>query len=69
MNTNDRRRKNLLWPKRQFASFGPRCARGGSFVATGGVAGVVFVVVGVGVDGMGSWEERGESGERRCRCR
>ena len=32
-------------------------------MATGGVAGVVFVVVGVGVDGMESWEEREESGE------
>jgi hypothetical protein len=31
-------------------------------VATGGVASVVFVVVGVSVDGMGSWEERGEWG-------
>jgi hypothetical protein len=36
-------------------------------VATGGVAGVVFVVMGVGVDGMGLWEERGESGEH-CHC-
>ena len=34
-------------------------------MATDGVAGVVFVVVGVSVDGMGSWEERGESGEHR----
>ena len=31
-------------------------------MATGGVAGVVFVVVGVGVDGMGLWEERREWG-------
>ena len=31
-------------------------------MATGGVASVVFVVVGVGVDGMVLWEEREESG-------
>ena len=29
------------------------CAQGGSFVVTGGVASVVFVVVGIGVDGIG----------------
>ena len=35
-------------------------------MATGGVASVVFVVVGVGVDGMVLWEEREESGECCC---